>query len=154
MIPYILRVKNGNFHTWIRTRKSLSHKWWRHQMQTFSTLVAICLGIHRSPVNSPHKGQWRGALKFSLICVRINGSVNNREAGDLRRYRANYDVTVMTNCNMVHWQAHLKNTNTCIIVMNPITGTKHTPKPLLRTVMWRSDCYSKPDRNAYIYVYV
>ena len=29
-------------------------------------------GIHRSPVNSPHKGQWRGALMFSLICVWIN----------------------------------------------------------------------------------
>ena len=52
-------------------------------------------GIHRSPVNSPHKGQWRGALMFSLICVWINGWVNNREAGDLRRYRAHYDVTVM-----------------------------------------------------------
>ena len=32
---------------------------------------------------------------FSLICVWINGWVNNREAGDLRRYRAHYDVTVM-----------------------------------------------------------
>ena len=51
--------------------------------------------IHRSPVNSPHKGQWRGALIFSLICVWINGWVNNREAGDLRRYPAHYDVTVM-----------------------------------------------------------
>ena len=40
-------------------------------------------GIHQSPVNSPHKGQWRGALMFSLICARINGWVNNREAGDL-----------------------------------------------------------------------
>ena len=53
------------------------------------------LGIHRSPVNSPHKGQWLGALMFSLICVWINGWANNREAGDLRRYRAHYDVTVM-----------------------------------------------------------
>ena len=44
---------------------------------------------------SPHKGQWRGALMFSLICVWINGWVNNREAGDLRRYRAHHDVTVM-----------------------------------------------------------
>ena len=35
-------------------------------------------GIHRSPVNSPHKGQWRGALMFSLICAWINGWVNNR----------------------------------------------------------------------------
>ena len=53
-------------------------------------------GIHRSPVNSPpHEGQWRGALMFSLIYVWINGWVNNREAGDLRRYRAHYDVTVM-----------------------------------------------------------
>ena len=51
--------------------------------------------IHRSPVNSPHKGQWRGALMFSLICVWINDWVNNREAGDLRRNRAHYDVTVM-----------------------------------------------------------
>ena len=52
-------------------------------------------GIHRSPVNSPHKGQWRGALMFSLICVWINDWVNSREAGDLRRYRTHYDVTVM-----------------------------------------------------------
>ena len=49
----------------------------------------VC-GIHRSPVNSPHKDQWRGALMFSLICVWINGWVNNREAGDLRLYRAHY----------------------------------------------------------------
>ena len=62
--------------------------WWRHQMETFSALLAICEGIHRSPVNSLHKGQWRGALMFSLICARINGWVNNREAGDLRRHRA------------------------------------------------------------------
>ena len=52
-------------------------------------------GIHRSSVNSPHKGQWRGALMFSLIYARMNGWVNNREAGDLRRHRADYDVTVM-----------------------------------------------------------
>ena len=52
-------------------------------------------GIHRSPVNSPHKGQWRGALMFSLICVWINDWVNNGEAGDFRRYRIHYDVTVM-----------------------------------------------------------
>ena len=57
-------------------------------------------GIHRSPVNSPHKGQWRGASMFSLICVwKKNGWVNNREAGDLKRYRAHYDVTVMP-CRM------------------------------------------------------
>ena len=52
--------------------------------------------IHRSPVNSPHKCQWRGALKLSLICVWMNGWVNIREAGDLRRHRAHYGVIVMT----------------------------------------------------------
>ena len=53
-------------------------------------------GIHRSPVNSPYKGQWRGALRFSLISVWINGRVNNHEAGDLRHHHAHYDVIVMT----------------------------------------------------------
>ena len=52
-------------------------------------------GIHRSPVNIPHKGHRHGALMFSLICARINGWVNNREAGDLRRHHAHYDFTIM-----------------------------------------------------------
>ena len=52
-------------------------------------------GIYRSPVNSPHIGQWRTALMFSLICALINDWVNNREAGDFRRHRAHYDVTVI-----------------------------------------------------------
>ena len=54
-----------------------------------SALLAICAG------NSLHKGQWRGAFMFSLICAWINLWVNNREAGDLRRHRAHYDVIVM-----------------------------------------------------------
>ena len=47
--------------------------WWRHQMETFSALLVLCEGNPRSLVNSPHKGQWRGALKFSLILAWING---------------------------------------------------------------------------------
>ena len=45
--------------------------------------------------NPPHEGQWRRALMFSFICAWLNGWVNNREAGDLRRHRAHYDVIVM-----------------------------------------------------------
>ena len=71
---------------------------WKH----FPRYWPFVRGIHRSPVNSPHKGQWRGALMFTLICVWINGCVNNREAGDLRRYCAHYGVTVMTN-KIKHW---------------------------------------------------
>ena len=52
--------------------------------------------IHRSPVNSPHKGQWRGAMIFSLIWAWINGWVNKHEAGDEIRHRVHYDVTVMS----------------------------------------------------------
>ena len=65
---------------------------WKH----FPHYWPFVRGIHRSPVNSPHKGQWRGALMSSLICDWINSWVNNREAGDLRRYMAHYDVIVMT----------------------------------------------------------
>ena len=64
---------------------------WKH----FPRYWPFVRGIHRSPVNYPHKGQWRGALMFSLICVWINGWVNNRKAGGLRRYRTHYDVIVM-----------------------------------------------------------
>ena len=64
---------------------------WKH----FPRYWPFVRGIHRSPVNSPHKGQWRGALMFSLIYTRISGWVNNSDAGDLRRYRAHYGVTVM-----------------------------------------------------------
>ena len=46
-------------------------------------------------MNSPHKGQWRGALMPSLICAWINNWVNNRDAGDLRHHRTHYGVTVM-----------------------------------------------------------
>ena len=66
---------------------------WKH----FPRNWPFVRGIHQSPVNSPHKGQWRAALMFTLICVWINGCVNNREAGDLRRYYAHYGVTVMGN---------------------------------------------------------
>ena len=51
-------------------------------------------GIHGWPVNFAHEGHWRGALVF-FIFTWINGWVNDRVAGDLRRHRAHYDVTVM-----------------------------------------------------------
>ena len=57
--------------------------------------------IHRFPVNFPHKGQWRGALMFSLIYAWINDWVNNHEAGDLRRQHGHYDVIVMDNISIV-----------------------------------------------------
>ena len=66
---------------------------WKH----FTCYWSFVRGIHRSPVNSPQKGSWRGALIFSLICLWTIGWVNNRDAGDLRRHRAHYDVILMKN---------------------------------------------------------
>ena len=69
-------------------------------------------GIHRSPVNSPHKGQWRGALMFSFICAWINCWINNRNTGDLRSRPAHYDVIIMSqkkhSCKMNEELAHKK----------------------------------------------
>ena len=64
---------------------------WKH----FPRYWPFVRGIHRLPVNSPNTGKWHGALMFSVICAWINSWVNNREAGDLRRHRAHYDVIVM-----------------------------------------------------------
>ena len=64
---------------------------WEH----FTRHRAFVRGIHRWPVDSLQKGQWRGALMFSLICAWTNGRANHRDAGNLRPHRAHYDVTVI-----------------------------------------------------------
>ena len=73
---------------------------WKH----FPRNWPFVRGIQRSPVNSPHKGQWRGAVVFPLICAWINGWPNNREAGDLRRHRGHYDVTVIMEHKSWHFR--------------------------------------------------
>ena len=66
------------------------------KMKHFARLWSFVWGILPSLVDSPHKGQWRGALMFSLICTwKENGWASNQAAGDLRRHRAHYDGTVM-----------------------------------------------------------
>ena len=83
-------------HALVLDRRSFwTHAWWRHQMETFTVLLDLCEGNSPVSVKSLHKGQWRGALMFSVICAWINNWVNNREAGDLRRHRGLYDVNVM-----------------------------------------------------------
>ena len=74
---------------------------WKH----FPRYWPFVRGIHRSPVNSPHKGQWRGASMLSLICARIDDLVNNGEAGDFRRHRSHYDVIVIIVAQCRHMAA-------------------------------------------------
>ena len=66
---------------------------WKH----FPRYWLFVRGIHRSPVNFPHKGQWHGALLFSLICTRINGWVNNREAVEFETL----SCPLCRNCNRI-----------------------------------------------------
>ena len=95
--------------TWLHVQKLIQGNHddatqWKH----FPRYWPFARGIHRSPANSPHKGQWRGALMFSLICAWINGWVNNGEAGDLRRHRAHYDAIVMNNPDLHCWPLDLR----------------------------------------------
>ena len=95
---------NGHsHHSW---REWSSYTWWRHQLEIFSALLALCAG------NSPVTGEFdrwipgTGASDAELWCFLwsapwINGWVNNREAGDLRCHRAHYDVIVM--CTLVKY---------------------------------------------------
>ena len=39
------------------------------KLKHFQNYWPFVRGIHRLPANSHYKGQWRGALMFSLICV-------------------------------------------------------------------------------------
>ena len=71
--------------------KNHRNPWWRHQMETFSALLVLCTRNSQVTGEFPHK-VWRGTLMFSLICAWINGWVNTREAGDLRRHRIHYAV--------------------------------------------------------------
>ena len=111
---------------------------WKH----FSHYWPFERGIPRSPLNSPHKGQWRGALTFSLICVWINGWVNTREAGDLRRYHVHYDVIVIL---LVHFAQELTNV-TATRVRTPVcVMTRSTIIPV--PVKWASPAQTvKPVR--------
>ena len=74
---------------------------WKH----FPRNWPFVRGIHRLPMNSPHKGQWRGALMLSLICAWINGWVNNGEAGDWDAI-----VLIMTSpqWSIGSWMEHIK----------------------------------------------
>ena len=62
-------------------------KWRRHLIETFCALLAICAG------NSPVTGEF--PAQRSVTRSFLNGWANNGEAGDLRRYSAHHDVTVM-----------------------------------------------------------
>ena len=71
--------------------------WWRHQMKTFSAFLALCVG--NSLVTDEFPSQRPVTRSFDVffdLCLKKNGWVNNREAGDLRRHCTHYDIIVMS----------------------------------------------------------
>ena len=89
-------------------------------------------GIHRSQVNSTHKGQWRRALMFSFICAWINCWVNNREAGDLRHNHPNYEG----HCNELNIYVPASPRTGLITVVSCKNRRMRTPLNLLAHVHW------------------
>ena len=110
------RMKNDLFE-WKKSHVNHSGK--VHDDVIIFRVTGHLCGEFTSPVNSPHKGQWRRTLMFSLISVWINGWVNNREAGDLTRHRGHYDVTVML---AVEWLQ--ENAGTTMVIQWKCEGCK------------------------------
>ena len=69
------------------------YSWWRHQMEAFSALLALCAGY--SQVTGEFPSQRPVTRSFDISLIWTNGWANNRNAGDLRRHRAYYDVILM-----------------------------------------------------------
>ena len=91
VLPYLLNLTNYNVDS-----SSLE---WAHddviRWKYFLCNWPFVRGIHRWPVDFPHKDQWRRALEFSLICTWTNGWAINRDAGDSRRHHTHRNIIVM-----------------------------------------------------------
>ena len=85
-------------------------------METFSALLAFWAG--NSPVTGEFPLQRPVTQSFDVVFDLdwINGWVNDREAGNLRRHRTHYDVTVIVRQHLqtltpVHWWLYMTETN-------------------------------------------
>ena len=78
---------------------------WKH----FPRYWPFMRGIHRSPATSPHKGQWRGALMFSLIC--LNKRLSKQSWGWL--------FTADGHENVSAWSYHESHTHLSPIIIPP-----------------------------------
>ena len=124
-------------------------QWW---IGTEQPTMSSVRGIQRSPVNSPHKGQWRGALMFSLICAWTNGWVNNRDAGDLRRHRTHYHCNTVMRTLIALWVVGLsklfnKTIELAVIrkTMWPLCGVTVIFKQISTSF---KNCFAAPSRQS------
>ena len=117
-------------------------------------------GIHWSPVNSPHEGQWRWSLMFSVICAWINGWLNNKWGWWFETRRANYDVIVMLTiiftvrtkvyfCHWIHGHMMTSSNGKIFRVTGPLCGEFTGPGeiPTQRPVTRNFDVFFDLHRN-------
>ena len=138
----------------MRSRHLISHDdviGWKH----FPRYWPFVRGIHRWPVNSPHKCQWREAFIFSLICAWTNGSVNNRDVSDLRLHRAHYDVIVMRpklHCRSIILDAQSANMQSHKNSFGELAKHKGKPWPFLyHSLAYRYTTVLCRDQPKYLY---
>ena len=147
--PTALLVCINSYTLWYQLQSCWLHgqidnTWLHHddviKWKYFPRYWPFVLRINRSPVNSPHKGQWRGTLMFSLICAWIYDWVNNGEAGDLRRYRAHSGVIAMIHHNCGKYTAFIRfwTHNIHHIALTHPSGT--TMRSLLSRKLEKTSC--------------
>ena len=112
---------------------------WKH----ISRYWPFVWGIHRSLGNSPHNGQWLGALMLSLICAWTNGWANNWDADDLRHHHALYDVTVMRETDEVPFNCVCSGSAGASVVAHSVA------LPLIEIAFSTLDCSIVPTCGAW-----
>ena len=104
-----------------------SHSWWRHEMETFSALLAFCEG--HPPISGGFPSQNPATRSFDVFfdLHLNNGSANNRDSGDLRCHRAHYGVIVMVYCILfwIHWNLSVIPLLVCDLNRTSIVMAKH-----------------------------
>ena len=100
-----------------------------------SALLAVCAG--NSPVNAPHKGQWRRALMFSLICASTNVWANNRKGGDMRRHCSHYGDIMPQQGSGLPWWRHQVETFSALLAIcagnSQVPGEFPAQRPVTRS---------------------
>ena len=98
---------------------------------------------------------WKLSFDVSLTSVWINGWENNREAGDLSRHHAHYDLTVTDLFKIdIPWRMHVIFTATCLVWVKLVDDFKNGTVIRLNILSRLTECNSSNTRNvsrAYIY---
>ena len=121
-------------------------------METFPRYWPFLTEIHRSPMDSPHKDHWRGALMFSLIYAWTNDWVNNRDTVDLRRHHVHYDITVVLYFIFADgsggsvWQPAVEDQNSTSVVFDHGPSTIYITSLRVQGGGPHHDCYVKTSK--------